>query len=552
MAAITPSTDLYLLKAPLGLNNENQLTFATATAQYNYFYGLPKVGADNFTYQRHDSVIRYPAHIDSIIEYNYVMYRNDEYSSKWFYAYIKSMRYVNDNMTEITIEQDYWQTWQFNVTLKPSFVEREHVADDTIGKHTVPENIETGEPDIVSVNYIPFSDEVNDWYTCFVATKLPYSTAPWSADYLDIGGVFTPLYIFAVNCDGGDFTNAKKVIDLYNKTSDVTADAIINVYPIPADLIPTGQGASESWAKDGVSVTVNYVKNSYGSANSTTIAQDEKLSGNYTPRNRKLYTYPFSYFHISNNCGIDAEYRWEEFPIAANGRPAASYKKILVPTASMSGKIFFDNIKNYSGSAYGSKLYAYGVPFGKSPVCGWKTDYYTNWLTQNGLNIGVSTAAGVIGGLATAGVALATGGAGAVVAGGLAAAGLSAANAVTQVTQAQRTPDQAKGDVNSSDVMFAYFRCNMNIYKMSIKPEYARVVDGYFDQYGYKVNELKTPNINSRTYWNYIKTIGCNLIANIPQDDAQKIKDMFDTGVTFWHNTSHFLDYSQNNAIVTP
>ena len=68
--------------------------------------------------------------------------------------------------------------------------------------------------------------------------------------------------------------------------------------------------------------------------------------------------------------------------------------------------------------------------------------------------------------------------------------------------------------------------------------------------YGYKVNDVKTPNITGRTNWNYVKTIGCNIVGDVPQDDMQKIKDIFNNGVTLWHNPSTFLDYSQSNNIV--
>ena len=62
MAAITPSTNLYLLKNTNNLSKQNQLTFANVTAQTNYFLGLTnKLYVDNFTYQRKDYVIRYPA-----------------------------------------------------------------------------------------------------------------------------------------------------------------------------------------------------------------------------------------------------------------------------------------------------------------------------------------------------------------------------------------------------------------------------------------------------------------------------------------------------------
>ena len=85
---------------------------------------------------------------------------------------------------------------------------------------------------------------------------------------------------------------------------------------------------------------------------------------------------------------------------------------------------------------------------------------------------------------------------------------------------------------------------------MSIKAEYAKIIDKYFSMYGYKVNDLKLPNISGRSNWNYVKTIGCNILGDIPQEDMEKIKSIFNNGVTFWHNPNTFLDYSQSNNIV--
>ena len=59
MAAITPTTNLKLLKNPHNLSSQNQLTFANATAQYNYFNSLPKLEYDGCTYQRKDGVIMF-------------------------------------------------------------------------------------------------------------------------------------------------------------------------------------------------------------------------------------------------------------------------------------------------------------------------------------------------------------------------------------------------------------------------------------------------------------------------------------------------------------
>lgn len=130
--AITPDTNIKLLKVPIEISNKNQITFANATAQYNYFNSLPKIEIENANYQRKDNVLDFPQHIDSIIEYNYCMYQNNNYSNKWFYAFITNMQYENNGMTKITLVTDVFQTWQFDLTWKQCFIEREmlSVADD--------------------------------------------------------------------------------------------------------------------------------------------------------------------------------------------------------------------------------------------------------------------------------------------------------------------------------------------------------------------------------------------------------------------------------------
>ena len=145
--AITPNTNIRLLKLPITIDNKNQLTFVSKQAQTEYFLSLTHLEIENCSYQRKDNVIRYPAHIDSILEYNYCIYQNENYTNKWFYAFIIDMKYVNDNMTEIKIETDYFQTWQFDLTYKQSFVEREmmSVSDDIAGANLIPEGLETGE-----------------------------------------------------------------------------------------------------------------------------------------------------------------------------------------------------------------------------------------------------------------------------------------------------------------------------------------------------------------------------------------------------------------------
>ncbi len=58
--AITPDTNIKLLKVPLELSNKNQLTFQNKQAQFNYFNSLPKIEIDKCNYQRKDSIIAFP------------------------------------------------------------------------------------------------------------------------------------------------------------------------------------------------------------------------------------------------------------------------------------------------------------------------------------------------------------------------------------------------------------------------------------------------------------------------------------------------------------
>lgn len=555
--AITPSTDVILLKCPLELDQANQLNFANATAQYNYFYNLPKkVVGDDFTYQRKDSYIDVEGVIDEYYSYNYVMYRNGNYSNKWFYAFVEKVEFVSTEVTRIYIKTDTFQTWQFALTYKSSFIEREHVNDDTIGKHTIPEGLDLGEFEIVDHRNIPMYETntpSNDWVPCFCVTTLPEGCVGAvdgrvNGDNGYIGGVFNSLKFFATHT----MAAGKKIIEAYENGS-VTTDAIINVYMVPSICV------NESIQSP---TTINsyqmYPLKNYVDTNDLQLQQPTKLSGNYTPVNKKLYTSPFSYIYMSNNVGEDITFNWQDFPVETIGgvsMPTITYYKAYVPTASVSAKLILKKYKNYNAdNTSPTQMANYGINFGKVPVCAWTTDYYTNWLTQNGVNLQAAagqTILGIAGGLAGMALAPVTGGVSAAIGIG---ATISAANSImgtmAEVDKARTVPLQSNGNAATGDLIYALKRNSISCYFMSIRKEVAQVIDGYFSMYGYKVNTVKAPNITGRANWNYVKTIGCYILADIPQEDLQEIKNMFDNGLTIWHNPSTFRDYSQSNAIV--
>ena len=82
---------------------------------------------------------------------------------------------------------------------------------------------------------------------------------------------------------------------------------------------------------------------------------------------------------------------------------------------------------------------------------------------------------------------------------------------------------------------------------MQISAEYAKIIDDYFDMFGYAKKKKKIPNTSIRPHWNYVKTNGCVLSGNSPADDVRKICGIYDNGITFWKNASEIGNYSLDN-----
>lgn len=76
------------------------------------FPGLAKHSLTAQTYQRvNKGTMRVGLSADSCYDCNYLMFQNSGFGSKWFYAFITSVEYVNNAVTEITFEIDVMQTW---------------------------------------------------------------------------------------------------------------------------------------------------------------------------------------------------------------------------------------------------------------------------------------------------------------------------------------------------------------------------------------------------------------------------------------------------------
>ena len=133
------------------------------------------------------------------------------------------------------------------------------------------------------------------------------------------------------------------------------------------------------------------------------------------------------------------------------------------------------------------------------------------------------------------------------------------ANYLSERYQRALSSHQARGNLNGGDVTFAADQMFFTYYKMSIKAEYASLIDQYFTRFGYQTNEVKLPNQTGRTYWNFVQigpyeNIGYSTssVRSVPADAMETINNIYRSGVTIWHDHSNLGNYSLDNSIVTP
>ena len=173
---IEPNSTVKLLKdVPLDASEDHTIWFDTPAQQVEWFNGYVKTGMtfERQYYQRHSkNEIKLEVLADNIFDCNYMMFRNTNFGSKWFYAYITNIEYVSNTVAKIRYLVDDLQTWHFDYTLGQCFVEREHSDSDNIGENLVPENLETGDyviervknaTDVESLSIVLFATVFSDY-----------------------------------------------------------------------------------------------------------------------------------------------------------------------------------------------------------------------------------------------------------------------------------------------------------------------------------------------------------------------------------------------------
>lgn len=275
----------------------------------------------------------------------------------------------------------------------------------------------------------------------------------------------------------------------------------------------------------------------------------------FTPKNNKCFVYPYNYLFASNNIGGKNIYKYEDFTDSNN----ATFKIQLAFGIGASGRLLPINYKGQE------KADDEAIPLAKYPTCGWSTDSYINWLTQNAINLPTQILGNVLGigqnfisssapqqqpttKLAqtqqnVSNVANVVGQVGSIV--------TNVASSIGQFYTAQLMPN-IECSQNSGDVNFADERNTFTIRRMRCKKEYLQIIDDYFTRFGYKINRVKVPNITGRQNFNFIEigsedNIGYGTVPAIYMDN---INGACRKGVTIWHNHANLGNFNVSNNIV--
>ena len=357
-------------------------------------------GDNNYSFIRNESRLATSIPYGTALQGNYIAFQNPDYSNKWFFGFVDDVKFEGINSTIIYYTIDQFSTWFRDLSLNDCFVIREHTNDDTIGKNTIPESIDAGE-------MISESETIDSSFSnmCLVIESdfNPYTQKEFNLFHMQNGSFFgSGLYLFRFNLaelDTPATTSRTNIANAMLFMSDVitqkTADFIKGMYVVPeavldlsnisSTTVPAHSGLAEYSFETFVSPTGTSESFNINIAKKTSFSDYSGL------KNNKLLCYPYNYLFVSNNAGNFGIYKYEDFTDTSN----ATFKFYGSLQIGASGRLIPQNYRTML-SAQGNNVDE-SLPLGKYPTFEWSSDAFTNWLTQNAVNITSSVAMGVAG-----------------------------------------------------------------------------------------------------------------------------------------------------------
>lgn len=490
----------------------------------------------NYSFLRQTNSIYVDLSYDDCIKSNYIAFQNPAYSNKWWFAWIDEVIYKGDKNCEITYTIDAWSTFYNDITKQSCYVLREHVANDTIGANTEPEDLAVDE---VICEHLEYDTSYDEYYWVGVLTNYdPYTQSNYPTPFTQATkNIFAKkLVLFDTTYTDENYQNDGLIalgLFLQKTNADGKADEIDSVFFIPSAGIHVPSLESHTiTATDYVYYTMDNL--SEGGATiqqwNHTMSKHYTFTG-YTPKNNKCFCYPYNYLYVTNNQGNFGVFKYEDFSTSN-----VNFKNEFSISIGGSGKIYPLNYKGMSD-------YDSSIPLPKYPTIAYSSDAFINWCTQNAVNVpsqlfntGISIGQSVTSGNYKEGVTSGLG---------------TALDLIGKFYKASLLPDSTSGQ-NTGDIDFLAGRNTFCYRCMRAKNEYIRIIDDFFTRYGYKINRLKVPATNSRTYWNYIQISSDSNIGygNVPDKYMTTINEACRRGTTIWHNHGQIGHFDLTNSIV--
>lgn len=560
----TPKCKVYLIASgnTLSADLHHTYRFASATEQKNYFLDGTHKSYNPMQYVRvTEGVVKLPIPKDEIEgRFSYIGIETiepfDDNVSRMWYGFIVNLEYVSDMCTAVYYEIDPIQTFIFGdggAQLNWASVERCHSNTDTAGDNRVSEPF--------SVNATELNTNGVDYYypTLYLVIGIANGThieipslsinRDTVAQYYYNGYLATGAEYFAFSS-----SQHAQIIELLDSISD--ANTIVDFYICPLVCLPSysyivGTGLPEQTANKQTNLMA--VDNTNG------------ICG-YLPKNKKLYTYPYTKLEVATTVGDKVDLKFEEFndPLAIHdfsiqGSWAGSPTLICVP-------------RNYAGSYnFGTQNpnannYDYQVALNGFPICGYNSDLYKIWKAQKELPekmqminhaFGAANEGMIKGAVGTylgsqigdaklvkQGLGQAIGG----IASGLNSFAQSYGDLRAHEMEAKLQPERQIQSASGDNLLaMSHNHFGFIFYRKTIKAYEAKLIDNYFTQYGYAQNELMNIDTWVRTKirdrFKYIKTTDLHVNGACPAYYKEEIEAIFNRGITFWEKGQTIGNY---------
>ena len=568
MAYVQPNSTIQLFK---GINLDNRylhtIYFASEAAQDTWFTTKVTTGLtfSNQMYRRYTSdAIKLEIDASSLLGVTYMRFKNIRTGGKWFYAFVNNVDYVNENTSIVYYEIDVMQTWFIqNGSVRPCMVLREHTNDDTVGHNLEAEPVGSDVYDSDLITNCDFGGQ----------TIVAQTTGSSPTDHHMTQGVFTGCNYYTQEL----FTDTGTAIvdnsnQIYNDIGVMLGswelgqqeEDLVDMYTVPSFCV--GNNISPITPEDDIDKPTTY--------------------DNYTPKNNKLFTYPYSFLSVTTHMGDGGIYRWEYFdndPVEflIYGTYVGGGEIIAVPTAYNGQTDNWDaglTIQNFVKNAYSYDAYqawiagggtsrlendrivtsirgAGGVLSAIGGVVAGVMGRGESTTTQNSTSTRYDKNGNVAGSRTLQSVTQrASGGNLGSITGAVSGVVNEAGNLIEarnnlqyQFKDAAYQPNIVVGK-QSCSLATAIGSMNYYFYHTHVRDDEVKRIDDFFSCYGYATNKVKTPNITGRTYWNFVMTENAVIAGNMPASSKEAIGRIFDSGITFWHNGDNVGNYAQSTS----